>query len=125
VLRLADTKEQAFQGILRQQQTKVFLALAREGAFARESIFEREAVADERLILRDAMRRGMGEASYRDIRAEFNQRQEAGQFRSVQAMKHSSGRSFTTPETIAAERTNIRSILEGRNAVEPMFSAMT
>jgi conjugative relaxase-like TrwC/TraI family protein len=91
--------------------------------FARESIFEREAVADERIILRDAMRRGMGEASYRDIRAEFNQRQEAGQFRSVQVMKHSSGRSFTTPETIAAERTNIRSILEGRNAIEPIMTA--
>jgi hypothetical protein len=91
--------------------------------FARESIFEREAVADERLILRDAMRRGMGEASYKEIRAEFDQRQEAGQFRSVQVMKHSSGRSFTTPETIAAERTNIRSILEGRNAIEPIMSA--
>ena len=92
-------------------------------SFARESIFEREAVADERIILRDAMRRGMGEASYRDIRAEFDHRREAGQFRSVQAMKHSSGRSFTTPETIAAERTNIRSILEGRNAIEPIMSA--
>jgi molybdopterin-guanine dinucleotide biosynthesis protein len=91
--------------------------------FARESIFEREAVADERIILRDAMRRGMGEASYRDIRAEFDHRQEAGHFRSVQVMKHSSGRSFTTPETIAAERTNIRSILEGRNAIEPIMSA--
>jgi conjugative relaxase-like TrwC/TraI family protein len=91
--------------------------------FARESIFEREAVADERIILRDAMRRGMGEASYRDIRAEFDQRQEAGQFRSVQGMKHSSGRSFTTPETIAAERANIRSVLEGRNAIEPIMSA--
>ena len=91
--------------------------------FARESIFEREAVADERIILRDAMRRGMGEASYRDIRAEFDQRQEAGHFSSVQAMKHSSGRSFTTPETIAAERTNIRSILEGRNAIEPIMNA--
>ena len=32
--------------------------------FARESIFEREAVADERAILRDALRRGMGEATY-------------------------------------------------------------
>jgi conjugative relaxase-like TrwC/TraI family protein len=91
--------------------------------FARESIFEREAVADERIILRDAMRRGMGEASYREIRAEFDQRQESGQFRPVQGMKHGSGRSFTTPETIAAERSNIRSVLEGRNAVEPMMSA--
>jgi conjugative relaxase-like TrwC/TraI family protein len=91
--------------------------------FARDSIFEREAVADERTILRDALRRGVGEASYRDIRAEFDRRQEDGQFRSAQGKKHSSGRSFTTPETIAAERANIRYVLEGRNAVEPMMSA--
>jgi conjugative relaxase-like TrwC/TraI family protein len=91
--------------------------------FARDSIFEREAVADERAVLRDALRRGMGEASYQDIKAEFDRRHEAGQFRSVQGMKHSSGRSLTTPETIAAERANIRSVLEGRNTVVPMMSA--
>ncbi len=98
--------------------------LAREAVtFARERIFEREAVADERVILRDALRRGMGEASHRDIRAEFESRREAGEFRTVQGMKHDSGRSFTTPETIAAERANIRYVLEGRNAVEPIMTA--
>jgi conjugative relaxase-like TrwC/TraI family protein len=91
--------------------------------FARDSIFEREAVADERTILRDALRRGMGETSYRKIRAEFDERREAGHFRSVQGMKHDSGQSFTTPDTIAAERANIRYVLEGRNAVEPIMSA--
>ncbi len=98
--------------------------LAKEAVtFARESIFEREAVADERAILRDALRRGMGEASYQDIRAEFDSRREAGAFRTVQGMKHDSARSFTTPETIAAERANIRYVLEGRNAVKPMMTA--
>jgi hypothetical protein len=97
---------------------------AREAVtFARDSIFEREAVADERAILRDALRRGMGEASYRDVRAEFNLRREAGDFRSVDGMKHDSGRSFTTPETITAERANVRYVLDGRNAVEPIMSA--
>src|SRR5271170_2775891 len=91
--------------------------------FSRDNIFEREAVADERAILRDALRRAMGEATYRDIRAEFDKRQEAGDFRVVQGTKHSSGRTFTTPETIAAERANIRHVLEGRNAVEPIMSA--
>jgi conjugative relaxase-like TrwC/TraI family protein len=91
--------------------------------FARDSIFEREAVADERTILRDALRRGMGETSYREIRAEFEERRLAGQFPSVQGMKHDSGRSFTTPDTIAAERANIRHVLEGRYAVEPIMSA--
>ena len=97
---------------------------AREAvAFARDSIFEREAVADERAILRDALRRGMGEASYGEIRAEFHRRQNTGEFRSVEGMKHDSGRRFTTPETIAAERANIQHVLEGRNAVEPIMSA--
>ena len=91
--------------------------------FARDKIFEREAVADERMILRDALRRGMGETTYRDIRAEFDQRREAGDFNFVRGTKHSSGRSFTTPDTIAAERANIRYVLEGRNAVEPIMSA--
>ncbi|GAA3767218.1 MobF family relaxase [Terriglobus aquaticus] len=91
--------------------------------FARDKIFEREAVADERMILRDALRRGMGETTYRDIRVEFNQRREIGDFSFVGGTKHSSGRSFTTPETIAAERANIRYVLDGRNAVEPIMSA--
>ena len=98
--------------------------LAKEAVtFARDSIFEREAVADERAIFRDALRRGMGETTYRDIRQEFDRRRDAGEFRSVQGMKHDSARSFTTPETIAAERANIRHVLEGRNAVEPMMTA--
>ena len=97
---------------------------AREAVtFARDSIFEREAVADERAILRDALRRGMGEASYEEIRAEFHMRQKAGDFRSIEGMKHDSGRRFTTPETITAERANIRYVLEGRNAVEPIMTA--
>jgi conjugative relaxase-like TrwC/TraI family protein len=91
--------------------------------FARDKIFEREAVADERLILRDALRRGMGETTYRDIRTEFDQRREAGDFSFVRGTKHSSGHSFTTPDTIAAERANIRYVLDGRNAVEPIMSA--
>ena len=33
------------------------------------------------------------------------------------------GRSFTTPETIAAERANIAHVLAGRNAVQPIMSA--
>jgi hypothetical protein len=99
------------------------ITLAKEAVtFARDSIFEREAVADERAILRDALRRGMGETSYRDILQEFDKRRNAGEFRSVQGMKHDSGRSFTTPETIAAERANIRYVLERRNSTEPIMS---
>jgi conjugative relaxase-like TrwC/TraI family protein len=110
-----------FEG--RHLQTQQVTTAREAVTFARDSIFEREAVADERAILRDALRRGMGEASYGEIRAEFIRRQNAGDFRSVEGMKHDSGGRFTTPETIAAERANIRYVLEGRNAVEPIMSA--
>jgi conjugative relaxase-like TrwC/TraI family protein len=107
-----------------QEQQPDTTAKAKEAiTYARDSIFEREAVADERTILRDALRRGMGEATYREVRTEFDRRQGGGEFRFVEGPKHSSGRSFTTAETIAAERSNIRYVLEGRNAVEPIMSA--
>ncbi len=73
----------------------------------RFSLFEREAVADERLIFRDALRRGMGETTYAEVRTDFEARRERGDFRSVDAEKYASGRSFTTPEAVAAERANV------------------
>jgi conjugative relaxase-like TrwC/TraI family protein len=91
-------------------------------AFAKEKVFEREAVADERIIMREALRRGMGEVSFSEVQSEFQRRREEGEFRSVQGQKHSSGRSFTTPETIAAERANVQHVLDGRDAAKPMLS---
>jgi conjugative relaxase-like TrwC/TraI family protein len=109
----------AMQQIKTEPNTKAKEAVT----FARESIFEREAVADERKILRDAMRRGMGETTYKEIRSEFEARYAAGDLRVVDAPKHASGRRLTTPETIAAERANVEFMLGGRNAVEPILSA--
>ena len=91
--------------------------------YARDSLFEREAVAEERLIFRDALRRGMGETTYAEVRADFEARRVRGEFRSVEVAKYASGRSFTTPETIAAERANVAHVLAGRNAVQPIMSA--
>ncbi len=91
-------------------------------AFAKEKVFEREAVADERLIMREALRRGMGEVSFSETRDEFQRRRDGGEFHFVQGQKHSSGRSFTTPETIAAERANVHHVLTGQGASKPMLS---
>lgn len=91
--------------------------------FARDSIYERVAVADERLILRDALRRGMGETTYAQVRAEFETRQKRGDFLTRNGRKHDSGRSFTTAETIANERTTIRHVLNGRDTVAPIMKA--
>jgi len=117
---VASARERARQQYLQQQSS----AQAKEAVtFARQSVFEREAVVDERSILRDAMRRGMGETTYREIRSEFESRRAAGDFRFVDSSKYASGRRFTTPETIAAERANVEFMLHGRNAVEPILSA--
>ena len=92
-------------------------------AFAKVKVFEREAVADERVIMREALRRGMGEVSFSEVQSEFHRRQSEGEFRSVQGQKYSSGRSFTTPETIADERANVRYVLSGQGASAPMLSS--
>ena len=90
--------------------------------YARNSNFEREAVTDERTLMRDALRRGMGETTLAHVKAEFDARHSQGDFRELRGQKHATGRSFTTPETIANERANIRHVMTGQNTLEPMMS---
>ena len=52
----------------------------------------------------DAMRRGMGETTYPEVRASFEARIASGEFRIVAGEKHDTGRQFTTAETIRAEQ---------------------
>ena len=72
-----------------------------------DSIFEREAVRTSALILRDALGAAWARRPYREGPSGVRGAATAGEFRSVEGTKHASGRSFTTPETIAAERANI------------------
>lgn len=100
------------------------IAHAREAmTYARSSLYEREAVLDERLLLRDALRRGMGNTTYPQVRAEFEARQQRGDFLSVESRKYASSPRFTTPETIAAERANIDYVRAAKNTVQPIMSA--
>ena len=64
--------------------------------YARTSNFEREAVIDERTLMRDALRRGMGETTFAHVKAEFDNRHKEGDFRQLKGEKHATGRSFTT-----------------------------
>jgi conjugative relaxase-like TrwC/TraI family protein len=91
-------------------------------SFAKERSFEREAVTDERDILRDALRRGMGDLTYDQVRANFDQRHSSGEFQTVDGQKHDTGRQFTTRETIAAELATVAHMQRGQNAVEPILS---
>ena len=90
--------------------------------FARDKGFEREAVLDERAIFVNALRRGMGEVTYPDLRVNFNLRIDSGDFREMPARKHSPGRRFTTARTIRAEREIIRSVQAARDQAAPIMS---
>jgi len=82
--------------------------------FARDRSFEREAVTDERAIFVDAMRRGMGQTTYPEVRANFEARVASGEFRTVAGEKHDTGRQFTTAETIRAEKEIVQKVLNGQ-----------
>ena len=89
--------------------------------FARDKSFEREAVVDERLLVRDALRRGMGELRYPEVRANLEARHRAGEFVSIVRSPHQTGRLFTTAKTIAAEHEIVRKMREGQNQLEPVL----
>jgi len=98
------------------------LGKAREAVtYSRSSNFEREAVIDERTLMRDALRRGMGETTFDHVRAEFDARQKQGDLRQLKGEKHDTGRSFTTPETIANERANVAHVMKGQDTVQPIL----
>jgi conjugative relaxase-like TrwC/TraI family protein len=89
--------------------------------YARDRSFEREAVTDERDLYRDALRRGMGATTYSEVRAGFEARVASGEFRVVPGQKHNSGRSFTTAETIRAEKEILRLMQQGQGRAEQIM----
>src|SRR2546428_10366075 len=68
--------------------------------FAKDRNLEREAVVDERAVVRDALMRSMGELSVVEIKADFEQRVEAGEFVLVEPTPGAPGRAVTTREMI-------------------------
>jgi len=83
--------------------------------FARDKSFEREAVIDERAIYVDALRRGMGEMTYPEVRASFEVRIASGEFKEVTANTHEAGRRFTTAATIKAENEIVQKVWDGQS----------
>jgi conjugative relaxase-like TrwC/TraI family protein len=89
--------------------------------FSRDKNFEREAVVDERAIVRDALRRGMAEITYGQVRANLDARLHSGEFETVERA-HMPGRRFTTAKTIEAEREVVRRMREGQHVLQPAMS---
>jgi conjugative relaxase-like TrwC/TraI family protein len=84
--------------------------------FARDKGFEREAVTDERALYVDALRRGMGEMTYPEVRASFEARVASGEFKEVADDSHKAGRKFTTAETIKDEQEIVQKVRDGQNS---------
>src|SRR5215467_11935854 len=88
--------------------------------YARDKNFEREAVIDERVLVRDALRRGMGELRYSEVRSNLEARRNSGEFVTIERGAHQTGRLFTTAKTIAAEHEIVRRMRDGQNQLDPV-----
>ena len=89
--------------------------------FSRDKNFEREAVVDERALIRDGLRRGMGDVTYSQVRGNLDARIASGEFQRVERASMP-GRQFTTAKTIAAEHEIVSRVREGRNQADPVLS---
>jgi conjugative relaxase-like TrwC/TraI family protein len=91
--------------------------------YSRHRNIEREAVVDERELMRDALRRGMGEATFREIQQNFDQRLRSGEFIEVsQERPGAAGRTFTTQEMLDYERDNLAHMKADQGKREPLLS---
>src|SRR5271163_3784566 len=90
--------------------------------FSRDKNFEREAVVDERALIRDGLRRGMGEITHAQVRTNLDARLASGEFQIVDRNQSIPGRQYTTAKTIAAEQEILRRMHEGQNQLGPVLS---
>ena len=91
--------------------------------YAREKNLERHAVTDERELMRDALKRSMGDASFAEVQNQFENRVQSRDL--VEVESRSPSRAFTTEEMIGYERSNIAAMRAGQNQHEPLVSSET
>ena len=80
--------------------------------YAQDKNLERHAVTDERDLMRDALKRSMGEAGFGDVRERFEKRIESGSLIEVEGK--SPARAFTTEKMIQYERDNVSEMRKGQ-----------
>ena len=81
--------------------------------YYRNHVFERSAVQDERAILQAAIDRSMGQATYGQVRQEFEQRLRRGEFREVARTDGRAAPQYTTFEMVRMEKETIARMQEG------------
>jgi len=100
---------------------------AREAVtYARDKNIEREAVVDERQLMRDALRRSMGESTFREVRDNLEQRIRSGEFiETGRERTAGSDRTLTTREMLGYEHDNITRMKTGQGRHTPLVSEQT
>src|SRR5271157_5807230 len=104
-----------------ERRVNVFDRVRESLTFARDKNFEREAVVDERALIRDGLRRGMGEITHGQVRYNLEARLASGEFQIVERPQSIPGRQFTTAKIIEAEHEIIRRVREGQNDIQPVL----
>ena len=91
--------------------------------YSRDRHIEREAVVDERELMRDALRRGMGETTFQEVRQNLEHRIRSGEFIEVgQERSGAAGRDFTTREMLDYERDNLAQMKAGQGRHQALVS---
>jgi conjugative relaxase-like TrwC/TraI family protein len=94
---------------------------AREAlTYSRDRHIEREAVVDERALLRDALRRCLGTATFGQLRENLDQRIRSGEF--VGRAPDGVSRLLTTREMVDCEQDNLALLRSGQGTREPLVS---
>ncbi len=88
--------------------------------YAQDKNLERHAVTDERDLMRDALKRSMGEAGFGEVRERFEKRIESGSL--IQVESKSPARAFTTERMIQYERDNVTEMRKGQAQHGPLAS---
>src|SRR5580698_6716947 len=88
--------------------------------YAQEKNLERHAVTDERELMRDALKRSMGEGSFAEIRGRFDKRVQLGGL--IEVESKSPARAFTTEQMIGYERDTVSEMRKGQNLDNPLVN---
>jgi conjugative relaxase-like TrwC/TraI family protein len=91
--------------------------------YAREKNVERQSVVDERDLMRDSLRRSMGQASFAEVRERFEMRVESGGL--VGVISEGPARAFTTEQMIGYEKDTIAVMRAGKNQHDALVSSET
>ncbi len=91
--------------------------------YARNHVFERSAVQDERSILQASISRSMAQATYEQVRHEFAQRVQRGEFVAVGPIEGRAAPLYTTAEMVRMEQDIVGRMQSGnqRTYSDPML----